>query len=181
MITISNHLQLENITIDLQKDLMALMLEIYPPAYKHLWINEDSDWYLTHCFSQENLKLELNETNAFYGFVISNSKRVGIIRFLVNTSVNNSYEKNATFIHRIYLSQEAQGKGIAKQLFYWIEQRANENKNKVLWLKAMDTKIQALKFYEKQGFKIVDTFSLDFNIMHPHLRGMVVMTKTLLK
>ena len=132
-------------------------------------------------FSEENLKHELNEANAIYCFVIHNLKRVGIIRFLYNTKTSKMAEKNATFIHRIYLSNAAQGKGIAKQLFIWIEQQAILKHNKFLWLKAMDTQIQALKFYEKQDFKVIDKVSLDFNLIHKHFRGMVVMTKVLNK
>ncbi len=177
MISISTSLHLENITISDQNSLMDLMQKIYPPAYKHLWVNEDCNWYLNHCFSEENLKNELNEVNAIYCFVVHNLKRVGIVRYLYNTSTSEIAKKNATFIHRIYLSNEVQGKGIARQLFSWIEQQAILKQNKLLWLKAMDTQMQALKFYEKQGFKTIDKISLDFNLIHQHLRGMVVMTK----
>ncbi len=179
MIPISTNLHLEPITANDQGDLMVLMQKIYPPAYKQLWINEDCNWYLNHCFSKENLRKELNEVNAMYYFVIYNSKRVGIVRYIYNTNTSKSVQKNATFIHRIYLSSEAQGKGIAKQLFYWIEQQAILKQNNYLWLKAMDTQMQALKFYEKQGFKTISKISLDFNLIHLHLRGMVVMTKAI--
>ena len=72
MITISSNLHLEKITIYNQEDLMALMHEIYPPAYKHLWLKEDYNWYLNYCFSKENLEIELNEKDAAYYFVLQN-------------------------------------------------------------------------------------------------------------
>ena len=177
MIQITNTLFLESIKISDQDKLFNLMHQIYPPAYKHLWQNEDCNWYLDHCFSKENLKSELSEIDTIYCFVNYNSNRIGIIRILHNTCIDGLEEKNATFIHRIYLSNETQGIGIAKQLFNWIELQTIKKGNKRLWLKAMDTQNQALKFYEKEGFEIINKTRLDFKLIHENLRGMVTMQK----
>ena len=59
-------------------------------------------------------------------------------------------------MHRIYLSQESQGTGIAQQLLKWIEQKSRENGIEYIWLEAMDTKERAIQFYKKSGFKIIN-------------------------
>ena len=103
--------------------------------------------------------------------------RDSICRIQFNKPLNDN--KSATYINRIYLGTEAQGKGVAKAIFNWIEIKAKTKNNKLLWLKAMDTKEQAITFYHKQGFKIVGKTSLDFQLIHANLRGMHIMTKEL--
>ena len=179
MITIANTLQLHEITLDDFSELNELMEDIYPPAYKHLWKNEDCNWYLTKCYSFSNLKEELQENEAKYFFVIDNSKKIGILRFIFNHPLKEFSKESSTYLHRIYLAQEAQGKGIAQQLFHWVEKEAKGKNNHHIWLEVMDTQKQALKFYKKLGFKEIAQKHLEFNRLHEHLRGMFILLKDL--
>ncbi|WP_157811554.1 GNAT family N-acetyltransferase [Lacinutrix sp. Bg11-31] len=175
MINISDNVQLELITVDSHSRLVKLIQRIYPPAYKHLWKNEDCSFYINTFYNLEQLQTELLEKATEYYFVIYENEPVGICKIQFNKPLKTI--ETGTYIHRIYLGSEAQGKGIAKTIFNWIEIRAKENNNNLLWLKAMDTQEQAIKFYIKQGFKINGKTSLDFNLLHEPLRGMLIMTK----
>ena len=179
MVLISQTLILQNITFENHSELVELMARIYPASYKHLWKNEDCSWYLNKCYSLTNFKKELNNADAFYYFVINNSKTVGILRLVINQTLKEFPNQLTTYLHRIYLSKEAQGKGIAQQLFNWVEKTAKQNNNKYIWLEAMDTQQQALTFYSKQGYKEINSMSLGFERIHKHLRGMLLMSKTL--
>lgn len=177
LIDINKNTQLEPVTIDSHSKLIELIQRIYPPAYKHLWKNEDCSFYVNTFYNYKQLQKELLEKDAEYYYVIYNAKTVGICRIQFNKPLNNV--KTATYINRIYLGIEAQGKGVAKSLINWIEIIAKENNSNLLWLKAMDTQEQALKFYTKHHFKIKDKTNLDFNLLHKKLRGMFIMTKEL--
>ncbi|WP_142785761.1 GNAT family N-acetyltransferase [Changchengzhania lutea] len=179
MISISNDLHLDPMTIDHHGQLVKLMNRIYPPAYKHLWKDEDCRWYLNESFSKENLLQELKTPHTDYHFVMYKKECVGIIRVQYHTVLSDFPDMKATFIHRIYLSEAAQGKGIANSLLDWIGNQTRIHNDDLIWLKAMDTQAQALKFYKKQGFKKINSLKLDFNLIHEHLRGMVVMYKML--
>ncbi|MDO5981491.1 GNAT family N-acetyltransferase [Flavivirga spongiicola] len=179
MIVISKTLLLQNIKFENHSELVELMARIYPPPYKHLWKNEDCRWYLNKCYGLINLKKELNNRDAFYYFVINNSKTVGILRLVINQPLKEFPNQLTTYLHRIYLSKEVQGKGIAQQLFNWSEKIAKQNDNKLIWLEAMDTQDQALKFYNKQGYKTIKNMTLEFDRIHKHLRGMLLMSKAL--
>lgn len=179
MISISDHIQLQDIKIEDQPKLMTLLKSIYPPAYKHLWINEDCRFYFDQFYSLKNLKLELADTNAFYYFVIYRSNLVGIFRFVYDDGYNDFPEKQAAYLNRIYLSEEAQGKGVAHQLFLWAEHKMKEKGHSLIWLKAMDSQKQALRFYEKQGYSYGSRTQIDFDLIHPHLRGMHTLYKHL--
>lgn len=177
MIIISKSIQLISITLEDQPQLMALMECIYPPAYKHLWKNQDCSFYLNHFYSFQNLKDELSEKDSDYYFVTYNSTPIGIYRLQYNQTLGDIPEITATYLHRIYLAQEAHGKGIAKQLLDWTENHIKQKENHLIWLKAMDTQQQALRFYEKQGFSKINTTALDFELLHKNLRGMTILHK----
>ncbi|MFH4968897.1 GNAT family N-acetyltransferase [Gaetbulibacter sp. M240] len=155
------------------------MKNIYPPSYEHLWVNENSEWYLQQCFSLENLVSELNEDLCFYSFIIYEDKRVGILRYCYNTKISEASQQNAVFLHRLYLNQELHGKGLAHELMIHVEKQAVLKKNKYIWLKAMDTQMQAIRFYQKEGFETIGSERLDFKKMLRDFRGMIIMRKSL--
>ena len=179
MILISGILQLQEIKLEDHGVLYELMERIYPPAYKHLWVDEDCDWYLNKCYSLSNFKVELENKDACYFFVIYNSEKIGILRYILNQNLKEFPNQLTTYLHRIYLSKKAQGKGIAQQLFTWVEKQAIKNSNYHLYLEAMDTQQQALNFYNKQGFEEIASIELDFIRIHKHLRGMSIHHKRL--
>ena len=179
MINLSENIQLEAVTVNKHAKLVALIQRIYPPVYKHLWVSEDCDFYIHTFYNLENLKLELSDPNSEYYFVNYFSKTAGIVRINYNQTLVKQPNTSGVYINRIYLGEEAQGKGVAKTVFNWIEERALKNNNKLLWLKVMDTQNQALNFYKKEGFKIYNTTALEFELIHKHLRGMLLMRKEL--
>ena len=176
MIKINQSISLEAIKQSDQVDLYALMSRIYPPSYKHLWAHEDCSFYLNTFYNLENLKTELKDLDSEYYFIFYNKNLSGILRLEHNKLLFN---KKTTYLNRIYLGEEAQGKGIAKLICDWSETQAKNNQSKSIWLKAMDTQEQALKFYKKQGYIKVDTSRLDFSLLKKDLRGMIVFEKLL--
>jgi len=168
---ISKSISLKKILLKDAEILYNLMQKIYPPAYKHLW-EDQGDWYVQTIFSLQTLEKELLEKNAKYYFVQFNTKIIGILRLEFNTILKGYKGRNTTKLHRIYLNQESQGKGMGKILLAFVIQQAIQNKSDILWLEAMDTQTQALQFYKKLNFKIISNFKLEYNLMHKHLRGM---------
>ncbi len=178
-VILSNKIRLQPVTLNDQEKLFSLMHSIYPPVYKHLWINEDCSFYLNLFYDKIPLQKELSEKDVDYHFVIYNEETVGIIRVQYNQASTDGTNQKSTYINRIYLGTQVHGKGVAKQLFHWITQRAMKHGNDSLWLKAMDTQEQALRFYKKEGFEVCGTAHLDFELLHAPLRGMYVMQKEL--
>lgn len=179
MMIISESVQLQSITIEDHTRLMSLMKSIYPPAYKQMWRNEDCNFYFNRFYSFENLKKELAEPEAEYYFVHSGNRLVGILRLHFNKPLKSIPEKSACYFSRIYLSEEVHGKGIANELMKWVERKARLNGNELIWLEAMDTKEQALRFYAKHGFSKSHKAYLDFEPLLDHFRGMDVLYKIL--
>ncbi len=174
-LSISNNLFLTKINVTDHKKLYKLMCEIYPPAYKHLWPDE-GEWYLNTLYLKNNLVKELNDTHARYYFVYYKKKLVGILRVILNNSllgVNNQQTK----LHRIYLAPSVQGKGLGKEIVAWVENQFCTKNKSILWLEVMDTQDAAINFYKKLGFKIVSSFTLQYELMYKNVKGMYRMSK----
>ena len=181
MISISEHLQLQEICLNDQSKLLNLVTRIYTPVYKHLWKKDDCSWYLNKFYGIENLKKELSEINSEYYFVIFKSQYVGILRINYNKILEGHIKDSNVYLHRIYLGIEAHGQGIGKALFDWVEKIAKEKEQSSIWLKAMDTQQQALHFYTKLGYKNIGKTRLDFDLIKKDYSGMVIFWKQLNK
>ncbi|HMB99737.1 MAG TPA: GNAT family N-acetyltransferase [Flavobacteriaceae bacterium] len=179
MINISEHIQLQDILIHDQAKLEKLVDRVYKPVYKHLWKNENYHWYINRFYSKENLEKELNEPESEYYFVIYKSQDVGILRIDYNRPLIGYKKESHVYLHRIYLGTEAQGQGIGKALFDWVEQRAKEKGKSSIWLKAMDTQEQALRFYAKLGYENIGKTYLNFEQINRAFNGMIIFWKQL--
>lgn len=166
-------LNLKPITLANHEVLLQLMQRIYPPAYKHLWINNDCNWYINSQYNLKQLTKELQDKNANYYFVEYNNKTIGILRLVHQKPLRT------TKLHHLYLDQAYQGLGLGQQLMQLSYDIATDNLSKSIWLEAMDTQLQALHFYKKCGFKIVDSYALDFELIMDPFKGMHKMTKQL--
>lgn len=181
MIQVTDSIRLKPISIEEHSILFQLIEHIYPPAYRYLWINEDCSFYFNKFYSIDNLKKELAEIKSEYYFVYHDVNLVGILRIHFDKALKTIPEKSGCYLNRIYLSEEVQGKGIANELFKWVEQEALKKGNELIWLEAMDSKAQAIKFYLKQGLIKSHKAYLDFEPLHKHLRGMDVLYKLIAK
>lgn len=179
MISISEIIQLKSITIKDHSKLVSLMKRIYPPAYKYMWKLEDCNFYFERFYNLNHFKNELAEKEAEYYFVYYETELTGILRIHFNKALKSIPEKSGCYVNRIYLSEEAQGKSIGKELMNWVEKKAKAYGNDLIWLEAMDSKEQALCFYKKQGFIKSHEASLDFEPLLIDFRGMVVLYKLL--
>ncbi|MDJ0644561.1 MAG: GNAT family N-acetyltransferase [Flavobacteriaceae bacterium] len=178
LLKISDTLKLQPISLEDHNTLFNLMLEIYPPEYKHFW-EDGGAWYINSQYSKENLIKELSEPNQAYYFVLYNNEIIGILRLLFDISLDALHTKKAVKLHRIYLHQKMQGKGIGKQLIMHIESIVKQKHYEVLWLEVMQKQPQALHFYENLGFVLVDSYSYQKELLYKKYRTMYAVYKEL--
>ena len=176
MISITEHISLQNITIENHAQLYDLMCEIYPPEYNHFWL-DDSSWYINSQYSKENLAKELTEDNQHYYFVVYKEEVIGIVRLLFNLEMKSLPDKRSVKLHRIYLHPKVQGNGIGKAVLNYIETFIKSKNYEVLWLEAMEKKPLALKFYQKFGFKIGDAYLYEFDLLKKDYQKMIAVYK----
>ena len=171
MIQISENIKLKEIKNSDAKFLFQLMKEIYPLAYSHFW-EDKGDWYLNSQYLEEQVLQELSQENADYYFVLYNDKIIGNFRIIWDEKLKDLSAKKQVKLHRIYLHQKTQGKGIGKQILIWLEEKAKQKGYQVIWLDAMDTQPQAFQFYKRLGYQYHSHTFLPFEIMFKEFRKM---------
>ncbi|CAM1341217.1 GNAT family N-acetyltransferase [Tenacibaculum amylolyticum] len=178
MIQLSQNITLEPITIYTSDVLYGLMKEIYPQAYNYFW-KDSGDWYINAQYNKENVLKELLEDNASYFFVLYQGKRIGNFRIIWNEELPDLETVKTVKLHRIYLHNKVQGKGVGKQLLLWLETTAKEKQYELIWLDAMNEKTQAFEFYKKLGYQYHSHCFLNFELLYDKYRQMSQLYKKL--
>lgn len=158
--------------------LYSLMEKIYLPAYSKIW-KDGGKWFLNRNYSLENLKKELDDPRARFFFILNGNQEIGIVRYLIPSSSRIYPIPAATKLHRLYLHEDFQGKGIASQTIKMVETDSQINGIHTLWLEVMEFKKQAKRFYEKSGFELSTTYLIDFEQMLPEYRWIEIRKKEL--
>lgn len=154
--------------------LQDIALNAYGDHYLHLW-NDGAAWYIERSFSDAALKSELEDPNAAFFLIYAADELVGFLKLNIDKELDGYVAEEALELERIYLTKAAAGQGIGKQLMDFTKQFALNHKKKVIWLKAMDTSFDAMRFYEQNCYTKCGTYTLDFEAMKPEYRGMVIM------
>lgn len=168
---VAENLYLKEIKNSDYATLYSLMQEIYPPAYKHFWL-DDGQWYINTQYAKENILKELSVENANYFFIVYKDEIVGNFRIIWDEKLSGLPEEKQVKLHRIYLHQKLQGKGIGKQLLLWLETFSKTKNYTIIWLDAMDAQPQAFQFYKNLGYKYHSHTFLMFDNMLDQVRKM---------
>jgi GNAT superfamily N-acetyltransferase len=179
MILIEPSLKIQSIKSSDYTTLFNLMKEIYPPAYSHFW-EDNGDWYLNYQYSKENFLKELYQENSDYYFVIFENEIIGNFRIIWNEKLRGFSVDKHVKLHRLYLHNKHQGKGIGKKLLSWLENKAVQKNFDIIWLDAMYEQQQAFQFYKKQGYKNYSHTFLQFENMFDKYRKMSQVYKLLI-
>lgn len=157
--------------------LSAVATRAYFDHYKHLWYDEGA-WYADKCFNISQLANEIADKRNVFFLAILDNNPVGFLKLRPENQLSDQ-AGNGFEIERIYLTNEATGRGVGKKLMeFAVEMAQNQNKD-YIWLKAMDSSQDAIRFYEKLGFQICGTSRLDFTQMKTEFLGMVAMRREL--
>lgn len=171
MIKVAENLFLKEIKNSDCATLYSLMQEIYSSAYKHFWL-DDGQWYVNTQYAKENILKELLVTNANYYFIVYKDEFVGNFRIIWDEKLSGLSQEKQVKLHRIYLHQKLQGKGIGKQLLLWFEAFSKSKNYTVIWLDAMDAQPQAFQFYKNLGYKYHSHTFLMFDNMLDEVKKM---------
>ena len=162
----------------------------YSDHYVHLWTDEGT-WYTQTMYNIPQLITEIKDSNVAYFIVYQANTPLGFFKFKKNyplsigaSGLDFGHGKgseialpNALYIERIYFTKAATGKGIGRICFDFIEKIALTESKEHLWLMAMKSSTDAIRFYQKQGFDACGTWVLDFEKLYPHLRDMIIFYK----
>ena len=148
-------LQITPIGISAADELAALAKSIYREYYLHLWDQGGADWYMNeYAYHPDILRSELADKNNLHYIVYENSCPMGYLKIRIHAILKGCEHRNCLEIERIYLHKKMAGKGIGTQLMQLSEDIARRHHKEMIFLKAMDSSPDAIRFYQKMGYTI---------------------------
>ena len=165
--------------------LTKISREIYQEHYLHLWHPGGASWYMeTYAYANDNIKNDLEDPLIEYYIVAEGGNYLGYLKLVINASLSTEPLLEALEVERIYLYKYATGKGHGKKIMEFAKQRAMELSKKIIFLKAMDSSLNAIAFYEKMGYQVCSALQLPlptFILMKKEYRGMLILQQHLNK
>lgn len=117
--------------------------------YPGILSNEQIEYMLEQMYSETELKNHFENPNYHYYLLSDDENFLGIMGF------ENHYQKDTTKLHRIYILEEAKGKGVGKFAINFLKNQAKESGDQRIIL-AVNKQNSSYHFYTSQGFNIYE-------------------------
>ena len=155
------------------EDLVKISRQTFAETFAEQNSKENLDQYLSNNLTLKSLSEETQNIDSEFYFALVEEKIAGYLKLNVKTAQTELKEEEGLEIERIYVLSEFLGAGVGKVLFEKsLEIAENYDKNYV-WLGVWENNPRAIKFYEKNGFKIFGE--------HPFLFGDEIQKDLLMK
>ncbi len=126
-------------------DLQSLATKIWNENYQEMISQSQIDYMLDWMYSTEKVNQDL-EAGHFWNWIDVDGARAGFIHYYPKDS--------AIFLSKIYLDGPYQGKGVAQYALSELSSITGSMGQSEILLTVNKNNRKALKFYEKDGFKI---------------------------
>lgn len=117
--------------------------------YPGILSNEQIEYMLEQMYSETELKNHFENPNYHYYLLSDDENFLGIMGF------ENHYQKDTTKLHRIYLLEEAKGKGLGKDALQFLKEQAKKSGDERIILN-VNKQNPSYYFYVSQGFKVYE-------------------------
>ncbi len=139
---------------------LKILKEISKTTFIETFASENSSenmtQYLESAFTDEKLIGELTNNNSEFYFAEIEQEVVGYLKVNFNDSQTELKVSNALEIERIYVLKEFHGKNVGQILYDKAIEIAKYKSLNNVWLGVWEQNPRAIRFYEKNGFKVFD-------------------------
>jgi diamine N-acetyltransferase len=133
-----------------KKDLPTIQMlakKIWPGTYGHILSTGQIEYMLELMYSHESLERQMSASHHVFLILDFDAHPSGFASY----SIPDGEKKGK--LHKIYIEQELQGKGLGKSLLEEVTRRVRSAGCTILQLD-VNRQNEARSFYEKQGFKV---------------------------
>jgi len=113
----------------------------------------DFNNYMDAAFSKETIKAELLNPNSSFYFTYLNQELAGYFKLNKAEAQNEILDQSSIELERIYVLNKFQGLGIGKRMLNEIIAISKVKQLHYLWLGVWELNANAIRFYERHGFK----------------------------
>jgi ribosomal protein S18 acetylase RimI-like enzyme len=142
--------------------LLAISRKTFHDAFYHICKPADYEEYTSLAFQPAKLLAELKTPNSYFYFVLIGGQPAAYLKLNFHDAQTEFCEPDAMEIQRIYVLGDHQGKQIGKHRLDFATEKAKENQMKYMWLGVWEINVNAVRFYENNGFKIIGKHTFPF-------------------
>ncbi len=137
--------------------LAALALTSFRDAFAEHPKNapDDLDHYMSHAFSLEQISAELKDENSIFLISATGGENAGYAKIIFDSIEDGIKAERPIELARLYSHQKFLGRGVGQMLMDACFDLARENDRDVMWLGVWEYNPRALRFYQKNGFRVV--------------------------
>ena len=128
---------------------------------------KDINQYIFENYNEETLKVELRDPANIYHLLYFNRELVGFSKIIFNVSYKEGVDKNMTKLQRIFILKKVYDLKLGVELLTFNINLIKQHNQTGVWLFTWTENERAIKFYKRNGFKIVG--SHDFKISENHI------------
>lgn len=150
----SRSYQIKKVSTDELEELRKLSVETFSDTFTEQNNEIQMKAYLEKAFNTDQLRSELSNPESFFYFVKEEDKILGYLKLNTKTAQTDQVLDSSLEIERIYLAQEAQGKGLGKLLMDFSIAEAKRRNLLCLWLGVWEKNEKAIAFYKSYGFEV---------------------------
>ena len=147
-------MQIRKLDITDLENLQKISILTFRETFEEVNSEEDMQKYLDENLSLERLKNELENQNSEFYFAENNGEILGYLKLNFKDAQTEKVEENHFEIERIYVLKAFLGQKIVQILFDKAIEIGREKNLEYVWLGVWEENHRAIKFYEKNGFKI---------------------------
>ena len=147
-------MQIIKLNITDLENLQKISITTFRETFEEVNSEEDMQKYLDENLSLERLKNELENLDSEFYFIENENKNLGYLKLNFGNAQTEKVEENYFEIERIYVLKAFLGQKIGQILFDKAIEIGREKNLEYVWLGVWEENHRAIKFYEKNGFKI---------------------------
>ena len=147
-------MQIRKLDITDLENLQKISITTFRETFEEVNSEEDMQKYLDENLSLERLKNELENLDSEFYFIENENKNLGYLKLNFGNAQTEKVEENYFEIERIYVLKAFLGQKIGQILFDKAIEIGREKNLEYVWLGVWEENHRAIKFYEKNGFKV---------------------------
>lgn len=134
--------------------IQQLAYAIWPKTYGEILGNAQLDYMLNMMYHPSVIEQQIESKDQIYSILYLDNTPIGF------TSIGPYQKEHQYKLHKIYLLHNIQGKGLGKKLLLDALRKAKDLKASNLVLNVNRYNQPAILFYEKMGFKQIETVDI---------------------
>jgi diamine N-acetyltransferase len=116
---------------------------------------ENMDMYVSKAFAVGTIENEIADSNNVFLLLRENSYLIGYAKLTNNLPENISIKYTTIELARLYIAENAKGKGFGKMLLTACYTHALQQQCQTIWLGVWQQNRAAIAFYNKMGFTTI--------------------------